>query len=149
MQVKFKKLSKYASIPYQQHKHDAGYDVTAAEAAVVPAGKWTLVKTGLAVQLPDDMELQVRSRSGLALKKGVFCLNAPGTVDAGYRNEIGVILANLGNEDFHIEIGDRVAQFIFQHPKHPGISEVSDINESDRGLGGFGSTGINHKSKEK
>jgi dUTP pyrophosphatase len=88
------------------------------------------------------MELQVRSRSGLALKHGVFCLNAPGTVDAGYRNEIGVILANLGDKDFPIRIGDRVAQFIFQTPKHPQILEVEELGESDRGLGGFGSTGI-------
>lgn len=145
MTVKFKRLSDTAQVPQQQHSHDAGYDVTAAEATLIPAGKWALVKTGLAVQLPDDMELQVRSRSGLALKKGVFCLNAPGTVDAGYRNEIGVILANLGEEDFPVNIGDRVAQFIFQYPKHPAICEVSDLDDSDRGLGGFGSTGLNSK----
>ena len=141
MKVKFKRLSPHAKIPFQQHCYDAGYDVTAVEDIIIPAGKWALVKTGLAVELPEAMELQVRSRSGLALKKGVFCLNAPGTVDAGYRNEIGVILANLGDEDFPIYIGDRVAQFIFQTPKHPDIVEVEKLGESDRGLGGFGSTG--------
>jgi len=142
MKVKFKRLSANAIIPSQQHSYDAGYDVTAVEEIIVPAGKWALVKTGLAVELPEEMELQVRSRSGLALKHGVFCLNAPGTVDAGYRNEIGVILANLGDKDFPIRIGDRVAQFIFQTPKHPQILEVEELGESDRGLGGFGSTGI-------
>jgi dUTP pyrophosphatase len=116
--------------------------VTSVEDKVIPAGKWALIKTGLAVELPIEMELQVRSRSGLAFKKGVFCLNAPGTVDAGYRNEIGVILANFGEEDFHISVGDRIAQFIFQTPKHPEITEVEELNESDRGLGGFGSTGL-------
>jgi len=142
MKVKFKRLSPNAIIPSQQHSYDAGYDVTAVEETIVPAGKWALVKTGLAVELPEEMELQVRSRSGLALKHGVFCLNAPGTVDAGYRNEIGVILANLGDKDFPIRIGDRIAQFIFQTPKHPEILEVEALGDSDRGLGGFGSTGM-------
>ena len=142
MIVKFKRLSPNVIIPSQQHSYDAGYDVTAVEETIVPAGKWALVKTGLAVELPEEMELQVRSRSGLALKNGIFCLNAPGTVDAGYRNEIGVILANLGDEDFSISIGDRVAQFIFQTPKHPQILEVEELGVSDRGLGGFGSTGL-------
>ncbi len=86
------------------------------------------------------MEIQIRSRSGLALKNGIFCLNAPGTIDAGYRNEIGVILANLNDKNFEINIGDRVAQLIFQTPKHPNIIEVKELEKSDRGLGGFGST---------
>ena len=106
MKVKFKRLSPHALIPSQQHAYDAGYDVTSVEDKLIPAGKWALIKTGLAVELPTEMELQVRSRSGLAFKKGVFCLNAPGTVDAGYRNEIGVILANFGEEDFQINVGD-------------------------------------------
>lgn len=142
MQVKFKRLSPKAVIPFQQHAYDAGYDVTSVEDTVIPAGKWKLVKTGLSVELPAEMELQVRSRSGLALKTGVFCLNAPGTVDAGYRNEIGVILANFSDEDFRIQCGDRIAQFVFQTPKHPEITEVEELSESDRGLGGFGSTGM-------
>ncbi len=141
MKVKFKRLSPLARLPFQQHAWDAGYDVSAVEEVVIPAGKWKIVKTGLAVELPEAMELQVRSRSGLALKHGVFCLNAPGTVDSGYRNEIGVILANLGEEDFTVRPGDRVAQFIFQTPKHPDMSEVEELNGSDRGMGGFGSTG--------
>ncbi|RKY49376.1 MAG: dUTP diphosphatase, partial [Candidatus Neomarinimicrobiota bacterium] len=123
------------------HSYDAGYDVTAVVQTVVPAGKWTLVKTGIAVELPGEMEIQVRSRSGLALKYGIFCLNAPGTVDAGYRNEIGVILANFSEEDFLIHRGDRIAQLIFQTPRHPELVEVDDLSDSDRGLGGFGSTG--------
>ncbi|MGC9512754.1 MAG: dUTP diphosphatase [Fidelibacterota bacterium] len=141
MAVKIKRLSPYASLPSRQHSYDAGYDVTAVEETVIPAGKWTLVKTGIAVELPGEMELQVRSRSGLALKHGIFCLNAPGTVDAGYRNEIGVILANFSQEDFLIHRGDRIAQLIFQTPKHPELVEVDDLSDSDRGLGGFGSTG--------
>jgi dUTP pyrophosphatase len=141
MKVKFKRLSPLAQLPSQQHSRDAGYDVRSVEEVRISAGKWRLVKTGLAVELPEEMELQVRSRSGLALKHGVFCLNAPGTVDSGYRNEIGVILANLGDEDFTIRPGDRIAQFIFQTPKHPEIAEVEELNGSDRGMGGFGSTG--------
>ncbi|WP_400167290.1 dUTP diphosphatase [Fidelibacter multiformis] len=141
MTVKIKRLSPHASLPSRQHSYDAGYDVTAVEETVIPAGKWTLVKTGIAVELPGEMELQVRSRSGLALKHGIFCLNAPGTVDAGYRNEIGVILANFSQEDFLIHRGDRIAQLIFQTPKHPELVEVDDLSDSDRGLGGFGSTG--------
>lgn len=141
MAVKIKRLSPHASLPSRQHSYDAGYDVTAVEETVIPAGKWTLVKTGIAVELPGEMEIQVRSRSGLALKYGIFCLNAPGTVDAGYRNEIGVILANFSQEDFQIHRGDRIAQLIFQIPKHPELVEVDDLSDSDRGPGGFGSTG--------
>ncbi len=142
MKVKFKLLSPLAKLPARQHAHDAGYDVVSVEEKVIPAGKWALVRTGLAVELPETMELQVRSRSGLALKEGVFCLNAPGTVDAGYRNEIGVILANLGSSDFIIHPGDRIAQFVFQTPKHPEILELEELNASERGMGGFGSTGL-------
>jgi dUTP pyrophosphatase len=141
MTVKIKRLSPHAGFPSRQHSWDAGYDVTSVEETVIPAGKWVLVKTGIAVELPEEMEIQVRSRSGMALKYGVFCLNAPGTVDAGYRNEIGVILANFSREDFVIHRGDRIAQLIFQIPKHPELVEVDDLSESDRGLGGFGSTG--------
>ncbi len=141
MKVKIKKLNPKAIIPHQLHKNDAGYDIRAIENITIPTGKWKLVKTGIAVELPQEMEIQIRSRSGLALKKGIFCLNAPGTVDAGYRNEIGVILANLSDDDFEINIGDRVAQLIFQTPKHPEIVEVEELDDSDRGLGGFGSTG--------
>jgi dUTP pyrophosphatase len=141
MKVKIKKLNPKAIIPHQLHKNDAGYDIRAIENITIPTGKWKLVKTGIAVELPQEMEIQIRSRSGLALKKGIFCLNAPGTIDAGYRNEIGVILANLSDDDFEINIGDRVAQLIFQTPKHPEIVEVEELDDSDRGLGGFGSTG--------
>ncbi len=141
MKVKIKKLNSNAIIPHQLHKNDAGYDVRSIDTVIIPAGKWKLVKTGIAVELPEEMEIQVRSRSGLALKKGIFCLNSPGTIDAGYRNEIGVILANFSDEDFTVNIGDRVAQLIFQTPKHPEIIEVEELDDSDRGLGGFGSTG--------
>ena len=141
MKVKIKKLNPNAIIPHQLHKNDAGYDIRSIEDITIPAGKWKLVKTGVAVELPPEMEIQVRSRSGLALKKGIFCLNAPGTIDAGYRNEIGVILANFSDDDFKINIGDRIAQLIFQTPKHPEIIEVKELDDSDRGLGGFGSTG--------
>lgn len=141
MEVKIKKVRPGGQMPSQQHPFDAGYDVTAAEDIIIPAGKWALVPTGIAVELPDELEIQVRSRSGLALKHGIFCLNAPGTVDAGYRNEIGVILANFSDTDFPVNTGDRVAQFIFQTPKHPVLTETDSLNESTRGLGGFGSTG--------
>ncbi|MEA3496490.1 MAG: dUTP diphosphatase [Bacteroidota bacterium] len=141
MKVKIKKLHPEAIIPHQLHKNDAGYDIRAIENVTISAGKWKLIKTGIAVELPQEMEIQVRSRSGLAFKNGIFCLNAPGTIDAGYRNEIGVILANFSDNDFEVKVGDRVAQLIFQTPKHPEIVEVEELADSDRGLGGFGSSG--------
>ena len=106
-----------------------------------PLGR-TIVKTGLFIELPVGIEAQVRPRSGLAAKKGVTVLNAPGTVDADYRGEIGVILVNLSNEDFIIENGERIAQLIIAKHERAEFLEVETLSETVRGEGGFGSTGV-------
>ena len=102
----------------------------------------TIVKTGLFIALPVGYEAQVRPRSGLAAKKGITVLNAPGTVDADYRGEIGVILVNLSNETFVIEDGERIAQLVIAKHERAQWEEVSELSETSRGAGGFGSTGV-------
>ncbi|WP_053970729.1 dUTP diphosphatase [Mangrovimonas sp. ST2L15] len=102
----------------------------------------TIVKTGLFMELPVGFEAQVRPRSGLAAKKGITVLNAPGTIDADYRGEIGVILVNLSNEDFTIENGERIAQLVIAKHERAEWVEVDDLSETSRGAGGFGSTGV-------
>jgi dUTP pyrophosphatase len=101
----------------------------------------TIVKTGLFIELPIGLEAQVRPRSGLAAKKGITVLNAPGTIDADYRGEIGVILVNLSNEDFIIQNGERIAQLVIAKHERAEWLEVQTLSETDRGEGGFGSTG--------
>ena len=100
-----------------------------------------LIPTGLFVELPEDFEIQVRPRSGLAIKQGITCLNTPGTIDADYRGEIKVILINLSNEVQTIQQGDRIAQMVFQKVEKINWEAVTDINETERGAGGFGHTG--------
>jgi dUTP pyrophosphatase len=101
-----------------------------------------LVKTGLFMELPVGFECQVRPRSGLALKKGITVLNSPGTVDADYRGEVGVILINLSNESFVVEDGERIAQLVFAEVAQAEWTQVEELTETDRGAGGFGSTGV-------
>ena len=101
-----------------------------------------LIKTGLFMELPKGVEAQVRPRSGLALKKGISVLNAPGTIDADYRGEIGVILINLSSEPFTIASGDRIAQLVIAKHERADWTEVTSLEETERGAGGFGSTGI-------
>ena len=102
----------------------------------------TIIKTGLFIELPIGIEAQVRPRSGLAAKKGITVLNAPGTVDADYRGEIGVILVNLSNEDFTIENGERVAQLVIAKHERAAWQQVEVLGETERSAGGFGSTGV-------
>jgi dUTP pyrophosphatase len=142
MTVKFKLIHPDASLPGYAHEGDAGMDLKCVEDAVVPVGKRLLVRTGLVMELPDGYEAQVRPRSGLALKKGVTVLNTPGTIDAGYRGEVGVILANFGEEPFAVKKGDRIAQVVVAPVTQPAVVEVAEIDETDRGAGGFGSTGV-------
>ncbi len=101
----------------------------------------SLIKTGLFIALPEGTEAQVRPRSGLAYKKGITVLNSPGTIDADYRGEIGVILVNLSNEDFIVEDGERIAQLVIAKHEQAEWLEVSELQETERGAGGFGSTG--------
>lgn len=142
MTVKFLKIDSSAILPSYAHPGDAGMDLCSVEECSIAPGSRRLVKTGLAMMLPPGYEAQVRPRSGLALKKGVTVLNTPGTIDEGYRGEIGVILANFGEEEFAIAKGDRIAQMVIAPCTRAAVEEVSSLDETERGSGGFGSTGV-------
>lgn len=120
---------------------DAGFDLRAAESKKICVGKFSLIKTGLCVEIPYGFELQIRSRSGLASKKGLFVLNSPGTIDSGYRGEIGVILANFGDDVQEISRGDKIAQAVLSEFVTADIRMTTKLSESERGDDGFGSTG--------
>ncbi|MEM6781672.1 MAG: dUTP diphosphatase [Pseudomonadota bacterium] len=130
-------------LPAYETDQSAGMDLSAAieEAIELAPGERALIPTGLSIALPAGFEAQIRPRSGLAIKNGVTVLNTPGTVDADYRGEIKVILANLGNENFTIERGMRIAQMVIAKFEHIEWSVVEDLDETERGAGGFGSTG--------
>ncbi len=120
----------------------AGMDVVAAEDITLAPGARHAVATGFAMAIPERYEVQVRPRSGLALKHGITCLNTPGTIDSDYRGEVKVILANLGNEPFAIARGDRIAQLVPAPVQRATLREVQSLDETARGGGGFGSTGV-------
>lgn len=132
-------------IPAYATEHSAGLDLQAAVEAPVElkSGEFTLIKTGLSIALPDGYEAQIRPRSGLAFKHGVTVLNSPGTIDADYRGEIGVLLINHGKETFTIERGMRIAQMIIAPYAQALLKETVSLSETARGVGGFGSTGVN------
>ena len=140
--VKVLRTDPAAQLPTYAHPGDAGMDVRSIEDVTLAPGARALVHTGLVLMLPPDAEAQVRPRSGLALKHGVTVLNAPGTIDAGYRGEVGVILVNLGAEPFVVEKGMKIAQLVVAPVAQAEIVEVSAVDASDRGAGGFGSTGV-------
>ena len=142
MKLKFKRIHPDAVLPEYAHPSDAGMDVKSIDDLVIAPGKRALVHTGLVMALPPMYEAQVRPRSGLALKKGVTVLNTPGTIDSGYRGEVGVILINLGEEDFEIKKGDKIAQIVIAPVTVAEIVETDFIDDTDRGEGGFGSTGV-------
>ena len=142
MKVLFRKIDSAARLPAYAHPGDAGMDLFSVEEGSLPPGGRALVHTGLVMQLPPDAEAQVRPRSGLALKHGVTVLNAPGTIDAGYRGEVGVILINHGDVDFLVEKGMKIAQMVVSPVVRATIEETSVTDETDRGTGGFGSTGV-------
>jgi dUTP pyrophosphatase len=119
----------------------AGMDVVAAEEVTIPPGGRHAVATGFAMAIPPGYEVQVRPRSGLALKHGVTCLNTPGTIDSDYRGEVKVILANLGDVPFAVNRGDRIAQLVPAPVQHAELALVETLDETVRGAGGFGSTG--------
>ncbi len=142
MTVKFLKTDPSATLPSYAHPGDAGMDLCSVEDLLIPAGGRRLVRTGLSMMLPPGHEAQVRSRSGLALKRGVAVLNSPGTIDEGYRGEIGVILANFGEEPFEVRRGDRIAQMVIAPCVRAEVEQVRELDSSERGSGGFGSTGV-------
>ncbi|MBL6611866.1 MAG: dUTP diphosphatase [Bacteroidetes bacterium] len=130
-------------LPSYQTSQSAGMDLRAnnPEPIVLKPLMRAIVPTGLFIELPEGYEAQIRPRSGLAAKKGIGLVNSPGTIDADYRGEIGVIVVNLSNEDFTIENGERIAQMVIAKHEAASWQEVESLNESDRGSGGFGSTG--------
>jgi dUTP pyrophosphatase len=143
MKIKIINKSEHA-LPSYETMFSAGMDLRAfvgASSTLKPLQR-AIVKTGLFLELPIGYEAQVRPRSGLAAKKGITVLNAPGTIDADYRGEIGVILVNLSNEDFTIENGERIAQLVIAKHERANWEEVDVLEETDRGSGGFGSTGL-------
>lgn len=143
MTIKIINKSSHA-LPHYETIASAGMDLRAhlEDAVVLEPMNRTIIKTGLFIELPIGYEAQVRPRSGLAAKKGITVLNAPGTVDADYRGEIGVILVNLSKESFTIENGERIAQLVIaQHARAEWV-EVEELSTTDRGAGGFGSTGV-------
>ena len=142
MTVKVLRTDPEAQMPAYAHPGDAGMDVRSVEEVTLAPGARALVRTGLVLELPPDAEAQVRPRSGLALKYGVTVLNTPGTIDAGYRGEVGVILINLGTEPFVVEKGMKIAQLVVAPVAQAEIVEVSAVEATDRGAGGFGSTGV-------
>lgn len=143
MRIKIINQSKH-KLPKYETKFSAGMDVRANidEPIVLDPMERTLIKTGLFVEIPRGHEMQVRPRSGLALKKGITVLNSPGTIDADYRGEIGVLLINLSSKKFLIEDGERIAQLVLASHNQVSWEPVESLEVSDRGTDGFGSTGI-------
>jgi len=140
--VKIKRLVPEAKLPKYEHPGDSGADLVAIADYTLKPMQWLAVPTGIAAEFPMGLELQVRPRSGLALKHGVTVLNTPGTVDAGYRGEIKVILVNFGGEPFQITPGMKIAQLVVAPVVRGLFQEVDELTTSQRGSGGFGSTGI-------
>ena len=143
MKIKVVNKSKH-DLPHYSTIHSAGMDLRASisKTIVLKPLERKVVKTGIFIELPTGYEAQVRPRSGLALKKGVTVLNSPGTIDADYRGEISVLLVNLSNQQFVINDGDRIAQMVIAKHVTAEWDLVNDLNESARGEGGFGSTGV-------
>jgi dUTP pyrophosphatase len=165
--VKIKRLHPDAVIPQYAHEFDAGFDLVAAEDVIIEPGETKLVRTGLAISLPPNYELQVRPRSGISLRTKLRVANAPGTVDAGYRGEIGVIVDNIAQSSAYgichyervdgtlderryegyaatylIRKGDRIAQAVIKPVEQAHFVEVDELDETERGVGGFGSSGV-------
>ncbi len=139
--LKFCKVSEDAIIPKYATDGAAGFDFHALESCIIKSGSHALIRTGLCMEIEKGYEIQVRSRSGLALKHKVVVLNSPGTIDSDYRGELQVILANFG-DDFEIKKGDRIAQGIVHRLPHVKIVETNKLDETIRGKNGFGSTGL-------
>ena len=150
IEIQIKKLHPQAVIPQYMTAHAAGMDLCAAldDDVVIRPGERLLVPTGIAMAIPDGYEGQVRPRSGLAIRQGITMLNSPGTIDADYRGEIGVIVINHGHEDVTFKHGDRIAQLVIAPVVRANLSVVEALCETERGDGGFGHTGFAGEDKE-
>lgn len=148
--LQFKKLNPRAALPAYMSELAAGLDICALPEAPVrlEPGERALIPTGLAVAIEPGYEIQVRPRSGLALREGITLLNTPGTIDADYRGEIGIIVINLGQQSFQVNPGDRIAQLVVAPVSRCQIVSVSELPPTDRGDGGFGHTGVRGVSGE-
>ena len=143
IEIRLRRLDHGAGLPLPAYASGgaAGLDVVAAETLTLQPGARHAVATGIALAIPEGYEVQVRPRSGLALKHGVTCLNTPGTIDSDYRGEVKVILANLGGEAFQVVRGERIAQLVPAPVTRAAFREVESLDDTGRGAGGFGSTG--------
>jgi dUTP pyrophosphatase len=142
MIMRVKKLREGAQVPQYAHPGDAGLDLFACESVTLEAGKSAVIKTGIAIALPENTEGQVRPRSGLAAKHQISVLNTPGTIDEGYRGEVGVILVNFGTDAFVVDHGMKIAQLVVKPVLRVEVETVEDLSDTQRGEGGFGSTGV-------
>lgn len=141
LKLKVQKIHSEAIIPNYAHKGDAGLDLYSVEEVKINPSETALIKTGIKIELPPQTEAQVRPRSGLALKHGITVLNTPGTIDEGYRGEVGVVLINHGKETFVVEKGMKIAQMVVKPVWYVEVDEVQELSETERAEGGFGSTG--------
>lgn len=141
MKLQFKKLDEDAIIPEFKTVGSAGMDICSINDVSLTPGQFIIVKTGLACAIEPGYEVQVRPRSGMACKHGITVINTPGTIDSDYRGEIGVGLINLSQGQFDIKKGDRIAQLVVNKIEQPTIEIVDELDETERGAGGFGSTG--------
>lgn len=142
MILKFKKLHDLFKLPIKANPGDAGWDMVSVEDVTIPLAQRKAVSLGCSVELLDGWELQVRPRSGLALKHGITVLNSPGTIDSGYRGELKVILINTSWESFNIKAGDRICQLVLGKVYPVEFELVDELSNTERGTGGFGSSGI-------
>jgi len=142
MQIKIKKISVDSRIPTYSHECDAGADLYSAEDFLLPKDSVGTIPTGICMEIPKGYVGYINPRSGLAAKYGITVLNAPGTIDAGYTGEIKVILANHTDRDYQVLKDDRIAQMVFQKIEYAVFTEVNDLDATERGNGGFGSTGV-------
>ena len=140
--IKVMFIGEDAVLPEKNKEFDSGYDLFSAEAYNIAPGETHMFKTNIAIELPPIFEGQIRARSGLAKKHGIQIANGPGTVDFGYRNNVGILLFNSGSNSFKVEIGDRIAQLVPKPAPQPDVELVEELSETDRGLTGFGDSGV-------
>ncbi|MBW2984611.1 dUTP diphosphatase [Candidatus Woesearchaeota archaeon] len=142
MKLQVQRVVEDVKVPSYAHEGDAGMDLYAAEEYILKPGERKLINTGIKIALPVGYEAQLRPKSGLALKHGISIVNTPGTVDSGYRGLVGVIAINHGTEEFRIEKNQKIAQMVINKVESAEIEEVPNLDETSRGEGGFGSTGL-------